>query len=124
MFQSPPGRGPQPADGKPPVRGVYCGRQEVHLRREGLVAVPDQPSLPCPAPLPEPLPDPQCSLAKIWQRALSKGVPGDRLARIEYYRANAGPAWRFEARESGKRFVLYGDCHRELKGVAAVGHVP
>jgi len=124
VFQSPPGRGPQPPDGKPPVRGVYCGRQDVALRREGLVAMPDQPSLPCPAPLPEPLPDPQCSLAKIWQRAIAKGVPADRLARIEYYRANAGPAWRFEARESGKRFVLYGDCHRELKGVSAVGNVP
>jgi hypothetical protein len=124
VFQSPPGRGPQPKDAKPPVRGVYCGRQEVHLRHEGLVAVPDQPSVPCPAELPEPLPDPQCTLQKIWHRALAKGVPADRLGRIEYYRANAGPAWRFEARESSKRFVLYGDCERELKGVAAAGHVP
>jgi hypothetical protein len=124
VFQSPPGRGPQPDVGKPAVRGVFCGRQEVHLRREGLVAVPDQANLPCPTPQPEPLPDPQCTLAKIWQRALGKGVPSDRLARIEYFRASAGPAWRFEARESGKRFVLYGDCQRELKGAAAVGHVP
>jgi hypothetical protein len=124
VFQSPPGRGPQPDVGKPAVRGVFCGRQEVHLRREGLVAIPDQANLPCPAPLPEPLPDPQCTLATIWKRALAKGVPADRLARIEYFRANAGPAWRFEARESGKRFVLYGDCQRELKGAAAVGHVP
>jgi len=125
VFQSPPGRGPQPADAGPPAfRHVYCGRQEVQLRHEGLVAAADQAALACPPDSLEPLPDPQCSLAKIWQHALKKGIRGDRLAHIEYYRANEGPAWRFDLREGGKRFVLYGDCRRELRGTSASGHVP
>jgi hypothetical protein len=124
VFQSPPGRGPQPASNTPGIRGVYCGRQEVHLRNEGLVAVPDQATVPCPPRAIEPLPDPQCSLASIWQHALKKGVAGDRLARIEYFRANGGPAWRFDVRDGGKRFVLYGDCQRELKGSAAQSQTP
>jgi hypothetical protein len=124
VFQSPPGRGPQPPSSGPGSRGVYCGRQEVHLRNEGLVAVPDQASVPCPTRVLEPLPDPQCSLGTIWQHALRKGIPGDRLARIEYFRANGGPAWRFDVRDGGKRFVLYGDCRRELKGSAAASQAP
>jgi hypothetical protein len=123
-FQSPPGRGPQPLPAGPGARGVYCGRQEVHLRSEGLVAVPDQASVPCPGRIIEPLPDPQCGLSTIWQHALKKGVPGDRVARIEYFRANGGPAWRFDVRDGGKRFVLYGDCRRELKGSAAASLAP
>jgi hypothetical protein len=124
VFQSPPGRGPQPPPAAPGARGVYCGRQEVHLRNEGLVAVPDQASVPCAGRVIEPLPDPQCSLGTIWQHALRKGIPGDRLARIEYFRANGGPAWRFDVRDGGKRFVLYGDCRRELKGTAAASQAP
>jgi hypothetical protein len=124
VFQSPPGRGPQPPPGGPGLRGVYCGRQEVHLRNEGLVAVPDQASVPCPGRVLEPLPDPQCSLGTIWQHALQRGIPADRLARIEYFRANGGPAWRFDVRDGGKRFVLYGDCRRELKGSAAASQSP
>jgi hypothetical protein len=124
VFQSAPGRGPQPPAAGPGARGIYCGRQEVHLRSEGLVAVPDQASVPCPGRVIEPLPDPQCSLATIWQHALKKGIPGDRLARIEYFRANGGPAWRFDVRDGGKRFVLYGDCRRELKGSAATSQAP
>lgn len=124
IFQSAAGRGPQPPSTTPVARGVYCGRQEVHLRSEGLVAVPDQASVPCPPRLIDPLPDPQCSLATIWQHALRKGIAGDRLARIEYFRANGGPAWRFDVRDGGKRFVLYGDCRRELKGNAAASQPP
>ena len=124
-FQSAPGQGPQPESeiGPLPQRPL-CGRQDVQLRREGLVADPDQPSFPCPPKPPDPLPDPQCSLATIWQRALERGIRGDRLARIEYYRARGGPAWRFEQAETGQNFVLYGDCRRELKGAATAGHVP
>jgi hypothetical protein len=124
VFQSGPGRGPQPPPAGPGARGVYCGRQEVHLRSEGLVAVPDQASVPCPGRVIEPLPDPQCSLATLWQYALKKGVARDRVARIEYFRANGGPAWRFDVRDGGKRFVLYGDCRRELKGNAAASLSP
>lgn len=124
VFQSGPGRGPQPVPTAQGARGVYCGRQEVHLRSEGLVAVPDQASVPCPGRIIDPLPDPQCSLNAIWQYALKKGVAADRLARIEYFRANGGPAWRFDVRDGGKRFVLYGDCRRELKGNAAQSQSP
>jgi hypothetical protein len=124
IFQSPPGRGPQPAPTAQGARGVYCGRQEVHLRNEGLVAVPDQASVSCGPRVLEPLPDPQCSLSALWQQAIRKGVPADRLARIEYFRANGGPAWRFDARDGGKRLVLYGDCRRELKGHAAASQSP
>jgi hypothetical protein len=124
-FQSGPGQGPQPESeiGPLPQRPL-CGRQDVRLRREGLVADPDQPSIVCPPKQTEPLPDPQCTLATIWQRALERGIGSDRLARIEYYRAHGGPAWRFEQAETGAHFVLYGDCRSELKGAATTGHVP
>jgi hypothetical protein len=124
-FQSAPGQGPQPKSeiGPLPQRPL-CGKQDVRLRREGLVADPDQPSVLCTPKMPDPLPDPQCSLATIWQRAVERGIRTDRLARIEYYRAQGGPAWRFEQAETDARFVLYGDCRRELKGAAASGRVP
>ena len=124
-FQSAAGQGPQPVSeiGPLPQRPL-CGRQDVVLRREGLVADPDQPSFSCIPKPPDPLPDPQCSLRTIWQRALERGIRSDRLARIEYFRAHGGPAWRFEQAETGQRFVLYGDCRRELKGAAAAGRVP
>lgn len=128
VFQSAPGQGPQPDSEVGPLpRRPLCGRQEVHLRHEGLVADPDQPSLACSTrgiEASEPLPDPQCSLATIWQRAIERGIRTDRLARIEYFRAHGGPAYRFEQQETSARFVLYGDCRRELKGAAAAGRVP
>jgi hypothetical protein len=128
VFQSAPGQGPQPDSEVGPLpRRPLCGRQDVQLRPEGLVADPDQPTLACAsrgADAAEPLPDPQCSLATIWQRAVERGMRTDRLARIEYYRAHGGPAYRFEQQETGARFVLYGDCRRELKGASAAGRVP
>lgn len=124
-FQSPPGQGPQPiGEGGLPLRRMFCGRQNVVLRTEGLVAEPDVADAPCPAKIAEPLPDPQCSLATIWQLAIERGVPSDRLARIEYYRSRSGPAWRFELPEGQHRFTIYGDCKRELRGSQASGHVP
>jgi hypothetical protein len=124
-FQSAPGQGPMPASeiGPLPQRPL-CGKQDVRLRREGLVADPDQPSTLCMPKMPEPLPDPQCSFATIWRRAIERGIRSDRLARIEYFRAQGGPAWRFEQAETNARFVLYGDCRRELKGAQATGRVP
>jgi hypothetical protein len=125
-FQSAAGQGPQPlTEAGTAYRQPFCGRQDVHLRREGIVADADRSNVPCSGIKGnEALPDPQCTLATIWQRALQRGVPGDRLARIEYFRAHGGPAWRFELPEGSHRFVLYGDCRRELKGAAASGHVP
>jgi hypothetical protein len=123
VFQSAPGQGPQPVTATGVVsRFPYCGKQDVQLRREGLVADPDRPMTQCGPKAGEALPDPRCSLATIWRAAISRGFATDKLARIEYFRATGGPAWRFEA-EAGS-FVLYGDCQRELKGSAAVGHVP
>ncbi|HMJ12968.1 MAG TPA: hypothetical protein VK524_16215, partial [Polyangiaceae bacterium] len=96
-FQSPAGQGPQPPrePGSLPRRD-YCGKQNVHLRKEGLVADPDLAEYPCPPAHADPLPDPRCDLRQVWAHALTKGAARERLARIEYYRSNAGPAWRFE----------------------------
>jgi hypothetical protein len=124
-FQSPPGHGPQPPvePGTLPRR-QYCGRQDVRLRHEGLVLENDRADAPCSSRHPEPLPDPQCSLRDVWRHALAKGAPADRLARVEYYRARTGPAFRFELAEGGHNFVLYGDCKRELTGPDTHGRVP
>jgi hypothetical protein len=125
-FQSSAGQGPQPVSAQgTPYRQVFCGRQDVHLRREGIVADTDRANVPCVSTKQnDGLPDPQCSLATIWQRAIARGVPTDKLARIEYFRSHGGPAWRFELPDATQRFVLYGDCRRELKGAQAAGHVP
>lgn len=124
LFQSPPGHGPQPSrrEGTLAAR-PYCGRQHVHLRKEGMVADPDLADYPCPARLREGLPDPRCGPADVWRRAIDKGAPPDRLARIEYYRSRVGPAWRFELPATRHRFSLYGDCGRELRPSDAVGSV-
>ena len=122
-FQSAPGQGPQPVTASGVVsRYPYCGRQDVQLRHEGLVADPDRPMTQCGPKPGEALPDPRCSLATIWRAAIGRGIPTDKLARIEYYRATGGPAWRFDS--EGGSFVLYGDCQRELKGAATAGSVP
>jgi hypothetical protein len=116
-FQSPPGQGPQPPrePGTLPKQH-YCGKQTVHLRKEGLVADPDRADAGCPPRHIEPLPDPECSIGKVWQHALARGAPGNRFARVEYYRSNAGPAWKFDISGTKHQFELYGDCQRELVG--------
>jgi hypothetical protein len=125
VFQSEAGQGPQPPrePGTLPKR-VTCGKQNVVLRREGLVAEPDQADYPCPPGGLEPLPEPQCSLRELWKLARRRKVPGDRVAHIEYYRSKVGPAYRFEISGTPHRFTVYGDCKRELNGVEAHGLVP
>lgn len=125
VFQSLPGEGPQPPrePGTLP-RQAYCGKQTVHLRHEGLVADPDQTTVPCPSAFPEDLPEPRCGVAEVWSHALGKGAPKEQLARVEYYRSRVGPAWRFELPSAGQRFSLYGDCGRELESSEAIGAVP
>lgn len=124
-FQSPPGKGAQPPrEGGTLPKRTYCGKQNVQVRAAGLVADADVASYPCPSVQDEPLPEPRCSLAKIWEKARKKGAPEDGKARIEYFRANEGPAYRFAIPGTRHKFVLYGDCERELKGKAALGHVP
>ncbi len=124
-FQSPPGQGPQPhrEPGTLPKR-VTCGKQNVLLRQQGLVAEPDLADYPCVGLPLEALPEPQCSTKEIWRLARRHRVPKSRVARIEYYRAKAGPAWRFEIPGTAHRFTVYGDCKRELLGAEAHGSVP
>lgn len=124
-FQSLPGEGPQPArDVGTLPRHTYCGKQNVHLRQEGLVADPDVADYPCPGFQPDDLPEPHCTARDVWRHAIDKGAPRDRMARIEYYRASVGPAWRFELPGSQHHFSLYGDCGRELEPGEATGYVP
>jgi hypothetical protein len=124
-FQSNEGEGPQPMrePGTLPRRH-YCGKQTVHLRKEGLVADPDITDYPCPQQLLDPLPEPRCGFAEVWAHAARQGAPRDRMARIEYYRSKAGPAWRFELPGSPHRFSLYGDCGRQLDENEAVNVAP
>lgn len=123
-FQSEAGQGAQPPrePGTLPKR-ITCGKQSVILRKEGLVAEADQADYPCAGAI-EPLPEPQCTLRDIWKLARKRHVPRDRTAHIEYYRAKAGPAWRFEGVGSVQHFSVYGDCKRELTGLEAHGSVP
>jgi hypothetical protein len=128
-FQSPAGHGPQPPrePGTLPKR-ITCGRQNVVLRKEGLVAEPDLADYPCVGAAVEPLPEPQCTTHEIWRLARKRRVPRDRLAHIEYYRSKAGPAWRFEITGNSNgvshAFSVYGDCKRELSAAEAHGTVP
>lgn len=124
-FQSAAGEGPEPP--REPgtlARRPYCGRQGVELNQQGLVAEIDAADALCPLHPVDPLPEPHCSLKDLWAHALSRGVPQARLAHIEYYRASAGPAFRFEAPHPRGRFTLYGDCQRELDASEAVSVAP
>jgi hypothetical protein len=120
-FQSAAGEGPEPV--REPgtlARRPSCGRQNIDIRRDGIVADPDAADTICsPHPI-DPLPEPHCTFADVWARALARGVPKERLAHIDYYRSSAGPAYRFEAPHSRGRFSLYGDCQRELEPKDAV----
>lgn len=119
-FQSEAGHGPQPErePGTLPKR-VTCGKQEVVLRKEGLVAEPDQADYPCPPGGVEPLPEPQCGARTLWKLARRRKIPNDSRAHIEYFRSKAGPAWRFEVLGTPHQFTVYGDCKRELTGTEA-----
>ncbi len=125
-FQSLAGDGPQPTrePGTLPRRH-YCGKQTVHLKKEGLLADPDVTDYPCPSQVLDPLPEPpRCGFAEVWAHAIKQGAPRDRMARIEYYRAKAGPAFRFEIPGTAHKFVLYGDCGRELDETEAFTVAP
>ena len=120
-FQSSAGEGPEPPrEVGMLAQHTYCGRQNVILRKEGLSAELDSADATCSPKPSDPLPEPRCSMADIWAHAVSRGVPKERVAHIEYYRSNAGPAWRFDSSHARGRFVLYGDCKRELEGEEAL----
>ncbi len=119
-FQSEAGQGAQPErePGTLPKR-VTCGKQEVVLRKEGLVAEPDQADYPCPPGGVEALPEPQCNARTLWKLARRRKIPNDSRAHVEYFRSKAGPAWRFEVLGTPHHFTMYGDCKRELTGAEA-----
>lgn len=124
-FQSPPGQGTQPLrePGTLPSRR-YCGRQSIHINQDGMFADPDSPRFPCASRQQDPLPEPRCSLADVWKSAVRRGAPKKKRANIEYYRAKAGPAWRFRIPHTKHSFALYGDCERVLSDREASGSVP
>lgn len=124
-FQSEPGRGAQPPrePGTLPSR-TFCGRQSVVVKHDGIGAEPDAVSFPCTGTQHDALPEPTCRLSELWQHAKTKGAPPRRQARIEYYRSQKGPAYRFSIPGTKHRWVVAGDCKRELTGKQALGSVP
>lgn len=124
LFQSKQGEGPQqmPEPGRVVPR-VFCGKQNVHIDDRGIYAEADQPLAACTGEERPGLPEPACSMKDVWAAAVERGVERDRLARIEYFQAAAGPAWRFTVPGTTQRFTLTGDCQRELTGQDMVGGV-
>lgn len=116
--QGPP---PPQGSGKRKARD-YCGKQYVELASDGLGASRDAPTARCSGLGTEALPPPRCGLAQIWKSAIKRGAPTGELARIEYYRAKVGPAWRFEL-PSGFSRVFGPNCKSELKGNETRGSV-
>lgn len=125
-FQSPAGHGPQPPrePGVVPRRDL-CGRQSVWIRANGLAPESDNAEVSCAASPPDPLPDPDCSLEQVFKWAIEHHkVAPEALARVEYYRAHAGPAFRFESFDRSVSFAIDAECTRELTGREAAGRVP
>jgi hypothetical protein len=118
-FDSAAGEGPEAPRPPGSVRpGHFCGRQTVHVKKEGIYAEPDQPRTPCRANAGEPLPEPRCTLQRLWELARDRRAPSDARATVEYFRAEDGPAWRFSLPGAAVRFTVSGDCERELDGRA------
>ncbi len=124
VFQSPPGLGPQPArEGGTLPRRSYCGKQGVRVTKDGIQLEPDVTDLPCGRYDPEALELPKsCTLEKVWALAKHRKIKGG-VARIEYYEARNGGAYRFSAGREGFS-VSAADCSKILKGRDERGHVP
>jgi hypothetical protein len=124
-FDSAAGEGPEPPRPAGTVRDArFCGRQTVHVKKDGIFADADQPRTPCRPGAGDALPEPRCSLSQLWALARQRGALGEGRATIEYFRAHEGPAWRFSLPGGNVQFTLFGDCERELKGKAARALVP
>jgi hypothetical protein len=124
-FQSAAEQGPQPV--REPgtlARRPYCGRQSVSVAKEGIAAEVDSADASCSPHPSDPLPEPHCTPADVWAFAILHGTPKTRTAHVEYYRASAGPAWRFDAGGGHNHFSLYGDCKRELDPREAINIAP
>lgn len=124
-FQSQSGMGPQPPrEGGTLPKRSYCGKQNVRVTKHGIGARPDVPKLPCPGRKPRNLSPPKdCTLEDVWKVAKKRRGRTPKRARIEYYRARGGPAYRFVG--GRKRFVISAkDCKTILEGRKQRGGVP
>ncbi|HSC86224.1 MAG TPA: hypothetical protein VLC09_03095 [Polyangiaceae bacterium] len=125
VFQSEPGLGPQPhREGGTLPRRSYCGKQAVRVAKAGIALEPDVTDLPCSrggvvveVGLPK-----VCNIEGVWATAKKRKIRATS-ARIEYYQAHKGPAYRFSAGRD--HFVVSAsDCSKILKGKDERGQVP
>lgn len=124
-FDSALGEGPEPPRAPGTVRYArYCGKQAVHIKKDGIFAEPDQPRMTCRPAAGEPLPEPGCSLTQLWLLARERQAKADGRATIEYFRAHEGPAWRFSLPAANVHFTMSGGCERELEGKAGRAVAP
>ncbi len=124
-FQSPQGRGPQPArePGTLPQRR-YCGSQSVVVDKKGISASEDRAKVSCGSNDIDDLEVPErCSLHQVWKLAKKRKFKGKGTAKIEFYQSHSGPAYRFT--KDKRSFVVSAeDCKKELKGRAKRGGIP
>ncbi len=133
VFQSAPGKGPQPKRpaGTLPSR-PYCGKQTVHLRKKGLYADPDVPGYPCSPIHYDELPEPRCSMKDVLEArhraGRAEGSPGahrvlprERRTGVEVRHSRHAlplqPVRRLRARAQGRR----SDDHLSLSVTPGAG---
>ncbi len=126
-FQSPAGIGYQPLrqPGTLPGRRS-CGSQSVVADQKGLYAEKDRANGVCPKERPQQLKiEEGCTFQDVWKVARKKKFARKKkVATIEYFEAEGGPAFRFMGRRK-KSFVLSArDCKTIFKGKKARGRVP
>lgn len=122
-FQSAAGEGAQPPrDPDTLARRHYCGKQAVEIGPRGIAAEPDQVLVSCPGAAIEPLPTPKCGPREVWEKVRAMGRAMPERARIEYYQARVGPAWRFVPAGGAPagRLALDASCDRVLADDEAV----
>lgn len=124
VFQSEPGMGPQPErEGGTLPRRAYCGKQIVAVGPKGIALEKDVTDMPCGRSDPSDLELPNgCTMEGVWQTAKKRKVKA-QTARIEYYEARKGAAYRFSAGRDTFS-VSAKDCTKILKGKDERGNVP
>ena len=119
VFRSLEGQGAEPAReyGELAARR-YCGFQVVVLNQAGLGALLDVSDADCKRAI-EPLPPLSCGAQTVWATAKQRGADPTQPATIEYFRAQAGPAWYFQ---SGATTLWLGaDCAKPLSPEEGAG---
>ena len=100
------------------------------MSAHGIAAERDVADVTCPRKKDEKgLSEPEsCSLQDVWALAKTRKIKADGPARIEFYDAAGGPAYRFvkERKKGGpQRFVVSAkDCKKLLRGKSQRGNVP